>query len=101
MPGSGSDHGADRRGGEQWWGEQADDEADGAQAGRALADHVVGLLDLELALEVLGHHDRAVQVAAAAEDGLVVLHRGVLGQVAADEDVDRLVVERHAVDLLL
>jgi hypothetical protein len=94
-----SDDRADRRGCEQGWCEQAHDEADGAHAGGALADHVVGLLDVEVAFEVFGHHDGSMQVAAAVQDGLVVLHGGVLGQVAADQDVDRFVVERHAVDL--
>ena len=96
FPGSGPDDRSDRRGGQQRRSEQAHDEANSAKAFGTLAHHVVGLLHFELALEVLGHHDRSVQIAAAVEHGLVVLHSGVLGQITADEDVDRFIVECHA-----
>ena len=43
--GSGADCCADGGRGQQWWCEQSDCESDGAQAGCAFADHVVGLFD--------------------------------------------------------
>src|SRR5262249_55065636 len=58
----------------------------------ALLDHVVGLLDRDVALEVLAHDDRAHDADPAAEHRLVVLAGRVDGQVAADEDVGRFVV---------
>src|SRR6516225_8478001 len=59
----------------------------------AFADHVVGLLHRQVALQVLGHDHRAVQIAAAGQHRLVVVVGGVLGQVAADQHVGYLVIE--------
>ena len=61
----GAERGADRGCGEEWWREQTHRKPDGSQALGALANHVVGLLDREVALEVLRHDDSTVQVAAA------------------------------------
>jgi hypothetical protein len=81
--------------GQQRRGEQPDGEPDRAQAGCALADHVVGLFHRQVAFEVLADDHRAVQVAAAGQDRLVVVLGGVLRQVAADQHIDRLVIEFH------
>src|SRR5215475_684758 len=83
----GAERGADRGSGEQGWCEQSHRESDRAQARCAFADHVVGLLHRQFAVEVLAHHDRAVQVPAAPEGRLVVLLSGVLRHVTADQDV--------------
>src|SRR6201989_2121174 len=66
-----------------------------AQAGCTLADNVVGLFHGQVALEVLADDHRAVQVAAAGQDRLVVVVGGVLRHVAADQHIDRLVIECH------
>jgi hypothetical protein len=95
LAGSGADRRADRGRGQQRRGKQPDGEPDRAQAGCALADHVVGLLHRQGALEVLADDHRAVQVATAGQDRLVVLLGGVLRHVAADQDIDRLVIECH------
>ena len=73
----------------------------GGEPGSALLDHVVGLLHREVALEVLAHHDGAPEARAAVQDRLVVLLGGVRRQVAADQDVGRLVIECHRVLLAL
>ena len=67
------------------------------RAGRALGDRVVGLLQRDVALEVLAHDDRAPEVRTASEHRFVVLVRGLGRQVAADQHVGRLVVDRHRV----
>ncbi len=91
----GADGRPDRGRGQQRGREQPDHEADPAEPGRALGDRVVALLDREVAFQVLAHHDRAPEARAAAEDRLVVLVRGVGRQVAADQDVDRLVIDHR------
>ena len=75
--------------------EEADDEAGCADRHRALLDDVVVLLDLHRAVQILAHDDQTEQRGTARLDGFEVLVRGLLGQVAAHQDVDGLL--RHAV----
>jgi hypothetical protein len=58
--GHAADGGPDRGRGEQRRCEQPHREADRAETGCALADHVIRLLDREVAFEVLGHDDGPV-----------------------------------------
>ena len=57
---------------------------------RALLDDVVVLLDLHRAVQALADDDHPEQRGAARLDGLEVLVGGLLGQVAAHQDVDGL-----------
>ena len=93
-------HHGPEAGGERYEREdhQSGEEPEGAQPLGHLAGHVVGLLHRDLAGQVLGDHDRAVQVGAAGQRGSVVVVGGVMGQVAADQDVGGLMVEGQGED---
>ena len=73
--------------------DQAREESEGAESLGCFADHVVGLLHRDLAGEVPADDDRAVQVGATLQRGSVVELGGVVGEVAADQDVGGFAVE--------
>jgi hypothetical protein len=77
LTGDGTHGRSDRGRGEEWRREQSHSETDRTETSRALADHVVCLFDGEVAFEVFGDDDCAVEVAAAVQYSFVVVVRGV------------------------
>ena len=64
-------------------------------SGGYLHGAVVVAKDRQVVLQVFADHHRAVQVAAAGQDRLIVVLGGVLGHVTADQHVGCLVIELH------
>ena len=90
LAGARAQRGPDRGRQQQRRRDQPDRQPDAAKGRRPLANHVIGLLDRQVALEVLCDERHSLQVGAAFVDRVVVVLGGVLRQVAADQDVDRV-----------